>query len=163
MKLSTSDIARFVHQTTPRKIPPAIAKAAINGYRLYLAYITAIFFVMYAVILFPCRIQLLPAKLAYDAIVLISCIVIIGTIIWFYSRNNRHLLPLLRKGRFAYGNSVEERPSSPVVNKMAAAYVVVVFIDKYGRRRFANCDVFGAVDKKRCMMWNSDQTVTFTN
>jgi hypothetical protein len=76
----------------------------------------------------------------------------------FYSRNNRHLLPLLRKGRFAYGNIVEVRPSSPVVNKMAAAHVVVVFIDKYGRRRFANCDVFGAVDKKRCMMWNSDQT-----
>jgi hypothetical protein len=158
MKLRTSDIMRFVHQPIPRKIPPAISQAAINGYRKYLAYIASIPFGIYAVMLFSCRIHLLPGKLVYNVIALVSCIVIIGTIIRFYSRNSRHLLLLLIKGRFAYGNIVEVHPSRLVVNKMTAAHVVVVFIDKYGRKRFANCDVFGAVDKKRCMMWNSDQT-----
>jgi hypothetical protein len=163
MKLSTDEIARFVHQTEPRKIPPAIAQAAINGYRLYLTYIAAISFAMCSAVIFFCQIQLLPIQLlpvksACNVIAVLPCIVITYAIIWFYFRNRRQIWLLLIRGRFTHGNIAEVHPSRLTANKMEAAHVVVVFIDKYGRKRSANCDVFGSVDKKRCMLWNSDQT-----
>jgi hypothetical protein len=158
MKLRTSDIARFVRQTPPREIPPAIALAAINGYRLYLAYIAAISYAMCSAALFFCQIQLLPAKSACNVIAVLPCVVITCAIIWFYFRNRGQLWLLLIKGQFTHGNIAEVHPSRLIVDKPIVSHVVVVFIDKYGRKRSANCDVFGSSDKKRCMLWDSDQT-----